>query len=47
MDPITFVILGIVGVAAVMAKCLMVVIERVTELTTGYEVREVYVPIGG
>ena len=46
MDPITFVILGIAGVAAVMAKCLMVVIERVTELNTGYEVREVYVPIG-
>jgi len=45
MDSITVIIRGIVGVAGVAAKCLMVVIERVTELNTGYELREVYVPI--
>jgi hypothetical protein len=46
MDPITFVILGIVAVSAVVAKCLTYVVERVAELNTGYELREVYVPIG-
>ena len=46
MDPVTFVILGVVTVSAILAKCLTYVVERVAELNTGYELREVYVPIG-